>query len=395
MSSSFLAAFSRQNVTILTFSDKTTGSEQIRMGLSAHSMLAAAVTGLKKHTVHNILILTNSKFNGACDYAEQHNVFCTYDDIDEPWPVHTGGSLIPPYHPYRLFLHRWEVTSKLLRLGCNVLSIDTDVIVNDNPWRHVYHFNADLLFQLDSGWPVRGQLKRTVRTDERGQKMYVLRIGEEIPRPLVNSGFVWANGANNMTSVIFSELSRRIRTNMNALLTSSHESHTKLVKKTMWSQHIFNSILEDWATGWHASRCHAHFATRNATDLLATARISRLAGLKVVGLPRSFVSRVCAAKMKTDEVSILQQQNSAAETLNLKQMYSHAQFMNTNSRLQLFRISGALPSEDPVGGYIAISSAVNQRVYGCNVRTRYCQRIPNTLRRLSSLASCHVWRPKW
>ena len=147
---------------------------------------------------------------------------------------------IREWHVYHLWWQRWHYLSWAVRLGCNAMSLDTDISLRVNPYLlfHGALRHHQLLVGLDS---------------EAG--------GYERPGlfPMINVGLVYCQGcrADGAAHRVLTEVGRRARAFLfGPLLWKTKGKHTTIAERVMWEQDLFKDALEGVAFGLppHASR---------------------------------------------------------------------------------------------------------------------------------------------
>ena len=230
---------------VIVIAGPTTGSIAVKMGKLASAMVANMLLNLELVGIRNTLVLTTnlrisraeaqtipdaSDDNTCLQLLWPRGICCAFSGIGmnlvtspnapgRAWTLHER-------HPYMLFLQRWWLAAQATARGYNVLSLDTDMHIASNPLglvRSPSYAKFQLVFQLDSGWPVESDVEGERSTDAIGQYEALvpckargapaLSKSREAPRrvsrghaallacgcgvfrmPMLNTGFVWVRG---------------------------------------------------------------------------------------------------------------------------------------------------------------------------------------------------------
>ena len=275
---------------VITILGPTTGSRAVRMGELGQGMLRNMVANLAQLGVRNYLAITthlhlptHAENNLCSSLLRPAGVCCGFAGVG--MRLVGGGNpgrrwTVDETHPYMLFLQRWWFTGQAVARGYNVLSLDTDMHIANDPlllMRTPPYDTFSALMQLDSAWPVEGRREGQRSTDERGQHVNVVpcKAGASgaatasasrhgcpcgvVPAPLLNTGFVYVRATPDPSGA-----QQRIYNRSVELILSRLASQPKLSPKgevdphPVWSQDVVNEAAVSFSTlpaGWKES-CH-------------------------------------------------------------------------------------------------------------------------------------------
>lgn len=275
----------------ITILGPTSGMRAVQMGEQGKQMLLNMISNLRHWGVGNYLAITTHLYqpshpgNNLCLSAlKPAGVCCAYSGVGMPLvaegsPGRRWG--ITETHPYLLFLQRWWFTGQAVGRGYNVLSLDTDMHLEVNPFEQLRRPPFDTfsaIMQLDSAWPVEGRREGQRSTDERGQHVNVLPCRNQdavsestamhgcpcgvTPAPMLNTGFVYVRASAASMSAQQLVYNRSVELILERfkqppkLMTDSRKEAVD--PRPVWAQDVVNEVATSWASlpsDWPAS-CH-------------------------------------------------------------------------------------------------------------------------------------------
>ena len=309
------------------------GSEQVSMGNDVQMYVRLAVKNLRRFG-HRPMVLTEAKaaarLCGGIAIVETQTI-CGFQDAIAPHERWRAVG-VTSRHYYVLFLQRWRLIARTLRLGYSMLSLDTDI-----------YWSADPLAVATAALPGVGV---AVAVDQppplppwgasRGR-------GARIP---LNSGVMLAR-PGKPSSALFEEVVRRVHSRL--MTPPRGQRHGGLVEapriEPVWPQLVLNQVVEEWRrTPWrpvagNSSRVRGKADTQNAqTSGVATVGAERLQ-LGVLG--HYIVSRICGRRLSPrDSVAFWKRAEEGGHcTLARSQLGFHAQMVHPRTRAALWAIN--------------------------------------------------------
>ena len=362
-------------------------------------------------------------------------------------------------HPYMMYLQRWWFAAKVVAMGYNLLSLDSDLHVASNPFdllRSGAFRHLDVAFQGDAGWPVLARKPGSVdevaipacghdRAWPESSCACHRFDGSKTKLPTLNTGFVYARAHNTsarLFDLVISTIAQRLAGPPMHKVDRTKPGGTTLDTDRVWAQSVMNEAVANMSrlpppsdgTAQPPSGSGTWLATLGRhrdgscwpkAQMLSVTELVSEEGIATLGaLPRSVVGRICAKrKLPLPHANVLESPPLPCSTYSasklLGQTALHAQFTNELTRERMwnvFRWWRPSPAGSPVDDdhndcrpaairpgttALLVSSASANRSIVCldpapNTSTcPCCWHAPAATPELASIHGCKLWNTNW